>query len=126
MKKSGEGEQGKAALLKEQCERWKALNESISVVFQSLNLGDVLNAAIDGAIAFFQDTTGVEIHLLDGKKKTLFIKAHRGLPPWLIETGTFQVGEGLAGRVAQSGDFLCVEALSEDPCIDTKKIRKKD
>ena len=102
-----------------------ALEAIGAAVHRSLRLDDVLDTIFDGVMHAVEGISGCEIHLVEGKERTLFTKAHRGLPPWLIEAGSFQPGEGLAGQVAEAREALFLEDLSQDARVDGKRIRKQ-
>ncbi len=107
-----------------------ALNTIASVVSGSLDLGQILNNALDRTL----EVTGLEaggIYLLQGDappdaEGTLRIAAHRGLAPQLVEAiDNLAVGEGFSGRVVQTGEPLVVHDLSSDPRLTRTVVKEK-
>jgi len=94
-------------------------------VNQSLQLEDVLNAGVDQVMQLFEDVSGIEVYIVDLEKGTLFLKAHRGLSPEFIGTGTLQKGEGLAGTIADSRTPLFMGLMTDDERIDTRRVKKE-
>ena len=120
-KKSPEG----GVLPDNACSELGILDSFSSIINQNLLLGDILDAGIERIMQLFEDVTGVEVHILDEEKQTLFLKTHRGLSPKFVGTGTLQVGEGLAGFIVESGQPLFVSLLTEDDRIDAAMVKKE-
>jgi ligand-binding sensor domain-containing protein/GAF domain-containing protein len=93
----------------------EALNAIAAVVSHSLDLDQVLNNALEKTLHL----TGLEaggIYLLQRDSDVLRIRTHRGLPPELVSAiDGPQAGEGLPGRVMQTGEPLVVDDLTTDP-----------
>ena len=98
-----------------------ALNQTSSVVSQSLELGQILKSSIDSVI----DVMGVEaamVFLVDEEAGELALAAYRGISPEFVrEVDRFKLGEGFNGRVAETGEPLYIEDASNDPRL-TKKV----
>ena len=118
----GTGVRGKKSVAIEQP---SVLDAMATAVHRSLKLEDVLDIILDIVMDAVEGTSGAEIHLYDNRNRTLFIKAHRGLPPWLIETGADQSEDGLVGIVSETGNVLFIEDLVEDARLDSKRIRRE-
>jgi GAF domain-containing protein/HAMP domain-containing protein len=97
-----------------------ALNAVAEVVGSTLDLGEVLGDALDKTL----EVVGVEaggIYLLQTprgatEQGTLTIASHRGMSPdFVAAIDNLKVGEGLSGRVVQTGEPLVVPDLSRDP-----------
>ena len=101
----------------------EVLNAVMIAVSQGLRLETILDRAVEKVVEIF-GVTAAEIHLLDEETKTLFLKSQRGLSPEFIGTGTLQQGEGLAGRVAGTGQPLFLVSLAEDGSVDRKWVKK--
>ena len=105
-----------------------ALNTIATVVSQSLNLDTVLNSALDKTLEIIAGNMG-GILLLDEERQTLYYRVHRGLSDRYIREMHLGLGEGLAGRVAQTGEAILVEDISTDPraahpdIIVTERVR---
>jgi signal transduction histidine kinase len=78
------------------------------------NLDAVLRAALDDVLELISGAVG-GILLLDEKTETLYYRVQRGLSPRYTEDRHIALGEGIAGRVAQSGEPMLVEDISQDP-----------
>jgi PAS domain S-box-containing protein len=98
----------------------QALNAMATIVNQSLEVDEILNRAIDEALRL----VGVEaaaMVLLDKQAGELTIAAHRGLSDeFLHSMSRIKLGEGLAGRSAQTGKPIVISNLNEYP--DARKI----
>ena len=97
-----------------------ALNAIATVVSGSLDLHEILDAALDKTL----EVMGIEaggIYLLkegssQGEEGILTIAAHEGLSEQLVEEiDDLKVGEGFSGHVVQTGKPLVVPDLSTDP-----------
>ncbi|MDO8491205.1 MAG: GAF domain-containing protein [Dehalococcoidia bacterium] len=91
-----------------------ALRTITGVVSQSLDLDTVLGSALDKTLRIMKANSG-GILLLDEEKQELCYKAYRGLSRRYAEEMCMRVGEGIAGKVAQTGEAILVEDLSNDP-----------
>ncbi len=91
-----------------------ALNTITSVVSQSLDLDTVLGNALDKTLAIMKVSTG-GILLLDEERQMLCYRVHRGLSSTYVGKMCLSLGEGIAGRVAQTGEAILVEDISTDP-----------
>ncbi len=105
-----------------------ALNTIASVVTQSLDLDTVLGSALDKTLEIMQRSTG-GILLLDEESKMLCYRVNRGLSKEYVQGMCLRLGEGIAGRVAQTGEAILVEDISTDPraarldLIDAERVR---
>jgi signal transduction histidine kinase len=92
-----------------------ALNDIATVVSQSLDLDEILHAALDKTLQVMEvDADG--IYLLDQACGILTIAAYRGLSPGFIQAvDKLELGEGFSGLAAQSGQPIVVRDLSDDP-----------
>jgi len=96
-------------------ENLSALNTIASVVSQSLDLDTVLSSALDKTLEIIKANTG-GILLLDEEKKLLCYRVYHGLSKEYVQNVCYRLGEGIVGRVAQSGEAILVEDISIDPC----------
>jgi len=91
-----------------------ALNQTASMLSQSLELSQVLKSSIDSVI----DVTGADaamVFLLDEEAGELNIVAHRGISSDFVRrSGTVRLGEDFNGRVAESGEPLYLENVSRE------------
>lgn len=56
----------------------------------------------------------VSLMLLNQNRSELFIKVSYGLDEWIVDQARVKVGEGIAGRVAQTGEPLLIENIEEN------------
>ncbi|MEE9399145.1 MAG: GAF domain-containing protein, partial [Dehalococcoidales bacterium] len=85
-----------------------ALNAVITTVSQSLHLDSILNVTLTKILAVMDIEAGM-VHLLDEKSDRLTIMGYHGLSPEYIKGVTrLEMGEGIVGRVVQSGEPIIV------------------
>jgi PAS domain S-box-containing protein len=101
--------------LKRRVAELSALNAMATIVNESLEVDEILNRAMDEALRL----VGVEaaaMLLLDEEAGELVMIAHRGLSDEFVQAfSRMKLGEGLAGRVAQTGQPAILGDLSEYP-----------
>ncbi len=96
-------------------EELSALNAVVTTISQSLNLDKILNDALSKILAVMEIEAGVA-HLLDERADQLIIMVHRGLSPeYAQEIKRLKPGEGIAGRVVQSGEPIVVNDVMDSP-----------
>jgi signal transduction histidine kinase len=112
-----ETEEREKSLRQEAVARMRSFNAMCSVVAKSLELEQILNEALDRAL----EVTDLELGLmffLDRQAQDLLLCAHRGLEEEAVrDLRRLRVGEGLCGRVAQSGEPIVLENSSQDPRV---------
>jgi signal transduction histidine kinase len=91
-----------------------ALSRVSAAVSGLWDLDAVLNVALDTVLKVMNGTIGW-ILLVDEKTQSLSLKVLRGLSEKYAPEMRLEAGEGIAGRVAQSGRAVLVEDLSTDP-----------
>jgi len=80
------------------------------------DLDAILGVALDNVLQIMNGTIG-GILLLDEKTQTLSYRVHRGLSTKYVEGVRLRLGEGIIGRVAQSGKSILLEDISADPRV---------
>ncbi|HIE27180.1 TPA: PAS domain S-box protein [Candidatus Poribacteria bacterium] len=101
--------------IKRRNEELSALNAIATVVNQSLGLKEVLDAALKKTMEVLSVEGGL-IYLFDEISQTFAPAAHHGISQDVLREVTgFKIGEGLSGRVAESGKALVVADLAVDP-----------
>ncbi len=90
------------------------LNTIASVVSQSLDLDTVLSSALDKTLEIMKRNTG-GILLLDEERQVLCYRVHHGLSNRYVKEIRLKLGEGIAGKVAQTGEAIVTEDVSTDP-----------
>jgi len=80
----------------------------------SAALDAILRVALDSVLNIMNGTIG-GILLLDEQTQTLSYRVHQGLSTKYVEEMRMSLGEGIAGRVAESGKVILLEDISADP-----------
>jgi PAS domain S-box-containing protein len=110
-------------IIEENEKRLAALNQISSTVSQSLELSQVLDNAIDNVIDVMQVEIAL-VFLLDEEAGQLIMAAHRGVSAEFVQgVDKLKLGEGLNGRVAESGESLYIEDASQDPSLTKMAVR---
>ncbi|MEE9400030.1 MAG: GAF domain-containing protein [Dehalococcoidales bacterium] len=91
---------------------------SVSAILTSLpdlsNLDTALGSALDKTLEIMKVNTG-GILLLDEERQELCYRVHHGLSDDYVQGMCCPLGEGIAGRVAQTGKAILAEDISTDP-----------
>ncbi len=94
---------------------------SVSEILTSLpdlsNLDIALGSALDKTLEIMKGNTG-GILLLDEEKQMLSYMVHRGLSKKHAREACYRLGEGIAGRVAQSGESIIADEIQADAVAD--------
>ncbi len=91
-----------------------ALNHISSAVSGLEDLDTILSIALDNVLEIINGTIG-GILLMDKETDKLYYRAQRGLSAKYTEEIRIPLGEGIAGRVAQTGEPMLLEDISKDP-----------
>lgn len=86
----------------------------ISQAFDDISL-DALLRLITQKAAEVMDAQACSLMLKDHADKELVIKASYGLPEEVVEMTRVSYGEGVAGKVAQTGRSMLINDLQDDP-----------
>ncbi len=97
----------KTGYLKEAVEDLKLLQEVSKEITSKLKISELLPAIMDAFVKAGQVKKG-SIMLFDKKKDVLKIKAARGVSKRAIENIELHAGEGVAGRVVQTGQSVLI------------------
>jgi signal transduction histidine kinase len=101
------------------------LSEVTDLVARIPDIHEVLQLVLHRAMTAVQSQIG-SIMLLDSTSQTLRIAAAEGLADEVIAETTIRVGEGIAGKVAQTGEPMLVEDLEHDARIQKVNDPKYD
>jgi signal transduction histidine kinase len=93
-----------------------ALNEVVELAARVPKIHDLLALVLERTMRTVRARTG-SILLLDPERRVLRMAAARGLPPGIGADHEIPLGEGIAGRVAQTGEALVVNDVEADPRI---------
>ena len=106
----------------------EAVNAMATIVAECLDVEEILNRAMDEVL----ERVGVEaaaMLLLDEESRELEMVAHRGLSDEFVQTASrMKLGEGLAGRAAQTGQPAVIARLDEyvgalAPFVEKERIQ---
>lgn len=102
-----------------------ALNQTASVVSQSLDLRQILDSSVNNVMDVMK-VDAVLVFLLDEAAAELTLTAYRGVsPPFVQGVGRLKVGEGFNGMVAKTGEPLYVEDALTDPSLTRMSVREE-
>jgi signal transduction histidine kinase len=90
-----------------------ALSRVSAAISGLWDLDAVLKVALDNVLKIMKGTIG-GILLLNESTQTLSYHIHQGLSDGYVEKMRLGLGEGIAGRVAQSGKAILLEDISTD------------
>ncbi len=91
-----------------------ALSRISGAVSGLRDLDTILDVSLGAVLEIFDSTVG-GVLLFDEANQRLRYRAYRGLPAKHVERMQMGPGEGVAGRVAQTGEPIIVEDISKDP-----------
>ena len=91
-----------------------ALSRTASAVSALWDLDAILRIAFDNVLEIIDGVIG-GILLLDEETGTLYYRIQHGLSAKYAEEMRMGLGEGIAGRVAQTGEPMLLEDISKDP-----------
>jgi signal transduction histidine kinase len=91
-----------------------ALNRISSATSGLWDLDAILHIALDTVLEIINATTG-GILLFHEQTQMLSYRVYRGLSAKYVEQMQMRLGEGVAGRVAQTGESIILEDISGDP-----------
>ncbi|MBM3227050.1 MAG: GAF domain-containing protein [Candidatus Tectomicrobia bacterium] len=89
------------------------LSEVTELVSRIPDIQEILQLVLHRAMAAVQSRIG-SIMLLDAPTQMLRIAAAEGLEDTVVLGTTMRVGEGIAGRVAQTGEPVLIEDVAQD------------
>jgi len=93
-----------------------ALSRVSAALSDLSDLDAILKVALDTVLNIMNGAVG-GILLLDEQAQTLSYRVHRGLSDRYVNEMRLSLGEGIAGRVAQSGKAILLEDISADPRV---------
>src|SRR4030042_762452 len=93
-----------------------ALNKIAIAVSRSLNLDTVLSSALYKTLEIMNRNTG-GILLWNEERQMFCYQVHHSLSRDFVQSVCFRPGEGIVGRVAQSGEAVLVDDISNDPRV---------
>jgi PAS domain S-box-containing protein len=91
-----------------------ALSQIATAVSGLWDLDTTLRVGLDNALEIVNGAIG-GILLLDEESETLYYRVQKGLSATYAEGMRIPPGEGIAGKVAQTGEPMWLEDISQDP-----------
>jgi len=92
------------------------LSRISSAVSGLRDLDAILRIALDNVLEIINGVVG-GVWLLDEESQTLYYRVYRGISAKAAERMRLKLGEGVTGRVAQSGKSILLEDISGDPRV---------
>ena len=92
-------------------------NDLVGYIAQVVDARDQLHDMLEvivRMIAELLDARIVSLMLLDASREELFIKLSYGLDEWIVENTRVRVGEGIAGKVAQTGEGILIQNIEQN------------
>jgi PAS domain S-box-containing protein len=101
--------------LGERVDELRALNAMAKIANEARGVEDLLERAIDEALHLL-GVDGAAAMLIDEARGTLVLRAHRGLSEAFVDqVDEWALGEGMAGRVAQTGEPAAIDQAGAYP-----------
>src|SRR4030042_3614338 len=92
---------------------------------QAERLEDIFPTAIE-IVADVMEIEVVLIYSLDTRKGELILSAYRGVPrEFALGVDKMKLGEGVNGRVAETGEPLMVKDAAKDPRLSRDAVRRE-
>jgi adenylate cyclase len=95
---------------------FSALSRISAAIGGLRDLESILKAGLDNIFEIMQDSTG-GIMLIDKKTKLLYYHLHHKLSPKMIANMRLIPGQGIAGKVALTGQPAMIDDLASEPDI---------
>ena len=107
-----------------QNEDLSAINSISETLSSSINMHDVISRVLEKVLEIMNIETGL-IFLLNERTNTLKCFHSYGLPDYIVDTlKELRIGEGIAGRVAATGEPIIIENASEDIRITSVAFKR--
>ena len=94
----------------------QALNRISTAVSELWDLDTILSVSLDAVLEIVNGEIG-GILLFDSQNRSLSYRVYRGLSAKYAEKMRMKVGEGIAGRVAETGEPILLDDVSQDPRV---------
>lgn len=103
----------------------KILYEISKAITSEMYLEDILKLIVSLTASVFGLKT-CSIMLVDERDNTIKIKATQSMSPDYLKKPPLKIGEGIAGRVVQTGNLLIVKDVREEAEYKYKEIAKRE
>ncbi|MCO5062039.1 MAG: sigma 54-interacting transcriptional regulator [Kiritimatiellae bacterium] len=115
---------GQASTSERHLKELQLLHALSGILDQSLDMRDVVSPVLDSLADFMGMNYGT-LTLLNRKTGDILIEAAHGLSPQQAQRGRYKVGEGVTGRVIQTGEAIVIPNKSDSPLILDRTKRGK-
>jgi ligand-binding sensor domain-containing protein/signal transduction histidine kinase len=102
----------------------EALYSADEALYRNLQLDQVLQALVESAVSLLQADKG-SLLVTDKEKKYLTARVVKGFKPGTAEKLSLAFGEGIAGRVAQSGEPILVQDTQLDDRVTRQVVEEE-
>ena len=102
-----------------------ALSRVSAAISSLMDLGAILKVGLDSVMNMMGGVVG-GIMLIDDQTKMLSYHTSHGLSAEYVEEMRFPLGEGIAGKVGQSGRAILLEDISSDPSAAHRDLISKE
>jgi HD-GYP domain-containing protein (c-di-GMP phosphodiesterase class II) len=112
-----ESEEGKGSSFIFSIPREHCFNDLIGYIAEVVDAREQLHDMLELIVRMIAELLSakiVSLMLLDKTRSELFIKISYGLDEWIVENTRVKVGEGIAGKVAESGDPLFISNIEKN------------
>jgi signal transduction histidine kinase len=97
--------------------REHCFNDLIGYIGEVVDAREQLHEMLELIVKMIAELLSVKVvslMLLDKTRSELFIKMSYGLDEWIVENTRVPIGEGIAGKVAETGDPLFIHNIEEN------------
>jgi Nif-specific regulatory protein len=106
--------QGNLSGLKREVQELSTLFEIAKALNSSLDLKVTLQSILE-ILKKKMDMHRATVTLLDEKSRELIIEAAYGMTPEAIKRGRYKIGEGITGKVVETGEPMFVQNVGDEP-----------
>ncbi len=92
-------------------------NDLLGYIAEVINAKGELRDMLDLIVRMIAELISaktVSLMLLDNKRSELFIKVSYGLNEWVVEQARVKVGEGISGKVVESGQPIFIDNIEQN------------
>lgn len=111
-----------AAELSQKAKQISALHSVAAAVSQSLDLDVILSKSLEKLVETLV-VEGARIFILDESSGELRLRAQRGVSGALAQVEPYHIGEGLTGKVFETGEVMIFENIQDNP--EFRKLARK-
>jgi signal transduction histidine kinase/HD-GYP domain-containing protein (c-di-GMP phosphodiesterase class II) len=97
--------------------REHVFNDLIGYIAEVVDAREQLHEMLELIVRMIAELLSVKVvslMLLDKTRSELFIKMSYGLDEWIVENTRVKIGEGIAGKVAETGESLFIHNIEEN------------